>query len=157
MKRVGILKKIGGIVLSAAVTVSVGALVFVMADNNKITAFAEEAEAKETVEKKAEQKINAKLDVAIDKAAQEAAAAGKETGSIRIDGREMGINTLSRDLIVLLSDSKVDAEFLFNYEGYCYTLYIPAGATPIDEDIPWYGPMYLLSLYWQTATVTPIA
>ena len=174
MKKADILKKIGGIALSAAVMVTLGALVFVT-DDSKLTAIADgsntgnsgssggssEATTNESNESKesktVEQKMTEKIDVAVDKAVQEAAAAGKETGSVRIDGRELGISTLSRDTIKLLSDSKVDAVFSFDYKGYHYVLTIPAGATPLDDDIPWYGPMYLMSLYGQTATVTPIA
>lgn len=210
-KRVKLLKKIGGMVLSVALLVSMGVLVFITEDNSKITALAGDesseskpdeskpdeskpgeskpdeskpdeskpeeskpssssgassssgssgsasvATTKDPVQKTVEQKVSENISKDIAKAVSQAKAAGSEKAIVKIDGKQSGIHTLSRDTIKELSNANVDAEFAFDYNGYHYVITIPAGATPISDDIPWCGPMYLMSLYGNTAVVTPI-
>ncbi len=37
--------------------------------------------------------------------------------------------------------------FSFEYDGVAHTVMIPAGEAFVDEDIPWYGPLWLLGKY----------
>lgn len=182
MKRREVLKKIGGVVLSGVLMLSMAALMFVTDGGGKImTVLANSSSSsssnsssnssssarpnsgsssgtttKDPVETTVEQKIAASIDKDIAKAVAQAASTGQEKGSVKIDGAKLGIHTLSRDTIKQLTNSKVDAVFSFKYKGYNYVITIPAGATPISDDIPWIGPMYLMSLYGSTATVTPV-
>lgn len=81
-----------------------------------------------------------------------------QTGSATatFDGRIYGINTLSRDLMGEINRRGVSMVFKYIYNGYYYEITIPAGQAPTDPDVPWCGPMYLYSLFADTAVVTPV-
>ena len=83
-------------------------------------------------------------------------ALSEGSSTVKIDGVQYGVNSLSRDMIKQLSNSGLNAEFSFNYDGSHYVITIPAGETPISDDVLWYGPKYLISLYGNTASVAPI-
>lgn len=52
-------------------------------------------------------------------------------------------NTLSNGMMkALLARNDVTLVLRYTYEGTDYTVVIPAGAA-VDDDIPWYGPLYL--------------
>ena len=73
-------------------------------------------------------------------------ALAKEGGTVTIT-RDQGINTLSNDLMkTLLERGDVTLVLECSYAGVDYTIVIPAGKA-VDNDIPWYGPLYLLSIY----------
>lgn len=57
-----------------------------------------------------------------------------------------GITTLSNADMKLLLENKVTLEMEYTYEGVDYKVRIPAG-TAMDNDIPWYGPLYLAKYY----------
>ncbi|MCD8325409.1 MAG: LysM peptidoglycan-binding domain-containing protein [Lachnospiraceae bacterium] len=46
--------------------------------------------------------------------------------------------------------------YTFVYEGVSYTITIPAGMA-VDNDIPWYGPLYLLEMYGSYSIESDIA
>lgn len=70
-----------------------------------------------------------------------------EAGSTVTINREQGINTLSNAFMkTLLERGDVTLVFEYSYEGVDYTIEIPAGEA-LDDDIPWYGPLYLYSIY----------
>lgn len=177
MKRTKMLKKIGTVVLSAALMVSMGALVFMTGDSGIVASAAGSttsgtygtsggtwitptqwvstgttgsSENKKDTQKSAEQRISGRMDQEIFNALSEGSS------TVKIDGSQYGINSLSRDMIKQLSDSGLDAEFTFDYDGSHYVITIPAGETPISDDVPWFGPKYLIGLYGDTAAVTPI-
>ncbi|MCM1120555.1 MAG: LysM peptidoglycan-binding domain-containing protein [bacterium] len=75
---------------------------------------------------------------------QIAAAAPNSTVKVT---REQNINTLSRDIMQLLvkrGDVTLDMEY--EYDGTDYHIIIPAGKA-VDNDIPWYGPLYLSAYF----------
>lgn len=82
-----------------------------------------------------------------------------QTGSTTavFDGKVYGINTLSRDLMGEVNRRGVDMVFKYTYNGYNYEITIPAGQAPVDPNVKWCGPMYLYSLFADTAVVTPVA
>ncbi len=64
-----------------------------------------------------------------------------ESGSTIV--MEEGISALSNGTMKqLLEKGDVDLRMEFTYEGVDYVIVIPAG-TALDNDIPWYGPLYL--------------
>ncbi len=97
--------------------------------------------------------IRTDISIAVSKAAKQPGAASPV---INIDGRRLQINTLSREIIRALNKAGVGAVFSFDYMGQHYVITIPAGKTLIKDDVPWLGPKYLMSLYGDTAVVTPI-
>lgn len=73
--------------------------------------------------------------------------AAAEEGSTVTITRDQGINALSNDFMkTLLERGDVTLVFEYSYEGVDYTIEIPAGEA-LDDDIPWYGPLYLYSIY----------
>lgn len=103
-----------------------------------------------------EQKVSDRIDREISKAISQSISEGGAHGCAKIDGRAHGIHTLSCDTMKKLNDANIDAEFSFDYEGNHYVITIPAGQAPVSEDVPWCGPMYLMSLFADSAVVTPI-
>lgn len=159
MKRTKIFKQIGGVVLAAAIMLGMGGVLLIAEDNSKLTVIAAgetDNNPGDTTTTTIIQKITESIDLDIDRAAAQAASAGQGKGTVRIDGIGLGIHTLPRDTIKKLNRANVDAVFSFYYNGYKYVITIPAGATPVSDDIPWIGPMYLMSLYGNTAVVTPM-
>lgn len=74
-----------------------------------------------------------------------------EAGSTVTITREQGINTLSNALMkTLLKRGDVALVFEYSYKGVDYTIEIPAGEA-LDDDIPWYGPLYLYSIYGKSS------
>lgn len=70
-----------------------------------------------------------------------------EAGSTVTITRNQGINTLSNAFMkTLLKRGDVALVFEYSYKGVDYTIEIPAGEA-LDDDIPWYGPLYLYSIY----------
>ncbi|MCM1325155.1 MAG: LysM peptidoglycan-binding domain-containing protein [Bacteroidales bacterium] len=58
-----------------------------------------------------------------------------------------GLNTLSNGMMkALLARKDVTLVMEYTYGGKNYTVVIPAGAA-VDNDIPWYGPLYLAGYY----------
>lgn len=73
--------------------------------------------------------------------------AAAEEGSTVTITRDQGINALSNHFMkTLLERGDVALVFEYSYEGVDYTIEIPAGEA-LDDDIPWYGPLYLYSIY----------
>lgn len=73
--------------------------------------------------------------------------AAAEAGSTVTISRDQGINTLSNAFMkTLLERGDVALVFEYSYAGVDYTIEIPAGEA-LDNDIPWYGPLYLYSIY----------
>ncbi|MCM1187451.1 MAG: LysM peptidoglycan-binding domain-containing protein [Lachnoclostridium sp.] len=73
-------------------------------------------------------------------------AAAKPGEVIQIT-KEQNITTLSNaDMKELLARGDVALEMEYTYEGVDYKIRIPAGAA-MDNDIPWYGPLYLAQHY----------
>ena len=61
--------------------------------------------------------------------------------------RDKNINALPNSLMKDLYEKKtVSLELEYTFEGKEYTVTIPAGAAE-DNDIPWYGPLYLQMRY----------
>lgn len=57
------------------------------------------------------------------------------------------VTTLPNDVMkALLAKKTVTLVMEYTYEGRNYVITIPAGAA-VDNDIPWYGPMYLAARY----------
>jgi len=166
MRRTEMLKKIGTAALSAALMLSLGVFAFVAGDEGMVASAAgtsggtwitptqwvstESANTKNDTHKTAEERVNGKIEGEIFKSVSEGSS------TVKIDGTLYGINSLSRDMIKELSDYELDAEFTFNYDGSHYVVTIPAGTAPVSEEVSWYGPKYLMSLYGDTASVTPI-
>ncbi len=64
---------------------------------------------------------------------------------------EEGISALSRDIMKdLLDKGDVDLRMEFTYDGVDYLIIIPAGEA-LDEDIPWYGHLYLTARFGNRA------
>ena len=96
------------------------------------------------------------ISLKIDQAVEAAVAAGDEAGVVEIDGVELGISTFSSDVMQKLNDANVDAVITYDYDGNHYVITIPAGMAPVEEDVPWCGPLYLYAKFFDTAVVTPI-
>lgn len=61
--------------------------------------------------------------------------------------REQNVNTLSNSVMqMLVKRGDVTLEMEYTYEGTDYHVIIPAGAA-VDNEIPWYGPLYLAQYY----------
>ncbi len=168
MKRTKMLKKIGTVFFSAALLFSMGVMVFLTGDSGMVASAAGSygtsgshgssgsygscgtSEAKKDTQKSVEQRISGRMDQEIFNALSEGSS------TVKIDGTQYGVNSLSRDMIKQLSDSGLNAEFSFDYDGSHYVITIPAGETPISDDVLWYGPKYLISLYGNTAAAAPI-
>lgn len=74
-----------------------------------------------------------------------------ENGTLVID-RDQGINALSNSMMkALLERGDVRLVLECSHEGNDYTIVIPAGKA-VNNDIPWYGPLYLLSVYGNSAS-----
>ena len=70
----------------------------------------------------------------------------QEGGTIVIE-KEQGIHTLSNSMMkALLERGDVSLVLECTYKGVAYKIVIPAGKA-VDNDIPWYGPLYLVSVY----------
>lgn len=81
-----------------------------------------------------------------------AAAAGS---TVRVT-KKQGINTLSNDVMqMLVKRGDIALEMEYTYQGTDYHVLIPAGKA-MDNDIPWYGPLYLAAHFSiaETAAVT---
>lgn len=83
----------------------------------------------------------------------EAAAIGQiktaETGSTVV--MDKGTTTLSNSIMKeLLKKGDVSLKLEFTYNEEEYVIVIPAGAA-LDNDIPWYGPLYLAQQYGNSA------
>lgn len=64
---------------------------------------------------------------------------------------DKGITTLSNTVMKeLLKKGDVSLKLEFTYNGEEYVIVIPAGAA-VDNDIPWYGPLYLAQQYGNSA------
>lgn len=64
---------------------------------------------------------------------------------------EKGVTTLSNSVMKeLLKRKDVSLKLEFTYEGKDYVIIIPAGKA-VDNDIPWYGPLYLAQHYGNRA------
>ena len=96
------------------------------------------------------------ISLKIDQAVEAAVAAGDEAGVVEINGVELGISTFSSDVMQKLNDANVDAVITYDYDGNHYVITIPAGMAPVEEDVPWCGPLYLYAKFFDTAVVTPI-
>lgn len=72
--------------------------------------------------------------------------AAAESGSVVKITKEDNVNTLSNADMKELLKKGVALEMEYTYEGVDYKIYIPAGAA-MDNDIPWYGPLYLAQYY----------
>ena len=73
-------------------------------------------------------------------------AAAPANGRVVIE-RSEGINALANDMMkALLERGDVELVLECSYEGEDYTIVIPAGKA-VNNDIPWYGPLYLVSVY----------
>lgn len=84
---------------------------------------------------------------------QIAAAASGSTVKVT---KEQGINTLSNDVMqMLVKRGDVALEMEYTYQGTDYHVLIPAGKA-MDNDIPWYGPLYLAAHFSvaETAAIT---
>lgn len=68
-----------------------------------------------------------------------------------------GLTGLSIDMMRALEENNVALEMSFDYDGVEYNITIPAGGAIVDEDIPWYGPLYLLAHYGQGTAATTSA
>ncbi|MCD7862601.1 MAG: LysM peptidoglycan-binding domain-containing protein [Lachnospiraceae bacterium] len=64
------------------------------------------------------------------------------------------LTSLSIDVMKALEEYNVALEMTFIYSGTEYTLTIPAGKAVVDENIQWYGPMWLYAHYGQGTTTT---
>lgn len=116
-----------------------------------ISCHGDNSSAEEEKDTKTEtEKIQDKAVREIDRALQ----AGSSTAVF--DGRYYGINTLSRDLMREINRRGVNMVFKYTYNEYHYEITIPAGQAPVNENVPWCGPMYLYSLFADTAVVTPV-
>lgn len=70
-----------------------------------------------------------------------------DPGSVVKITKEQNINTLSNSLMQQLAKrGDVALEMEYTYEGVDYHIIIPAGMA-MDNDIPWYGPLYLAEHY----------
>ena len=75
---------------------------------------------------------------------QELIAQIKETPADHTIVMDKGVTTLSNAVIKeLQKKGDVSLRLEFTYENKEYVITIPAGAV-IDDDIPWYGPLYLI-------------
>lgn len=73
-------------------------------------------------------------------------AAAEENSTI-VFNRDCGINTLSNGMMKTLAErGDVSLVLEYTYEGVDYIIKIPAGKA-VENDIPWYGPLYLASVY----------
>ncbi len=64
---------------------------------------------------------------------------------------EQGVTTLPNSIMKELAKRKdVSLKLEFTYEGKEYVIIIPAGKA-VDNDIPWYGPLYLAQQYGNRA------
>ncbi len=69
--------------------------------------------------------------------------------------REQNINVLSRSVMQLLvKRGDVTLEMEYTYEGTDYHVIIPAGMA-VDDEIAWYGPLYLSAYYSAANAQTP--
>ena len=100
--------------------------------------------------------IDNSIGIKINQAVENAVATGAGTGTVTINGAEYGISTFGRNIMQKLNDAKVNAVITYDYKGNHYVITIPAGQAPVDENVPWCGPMYLYSKFFSTAVVTPI-
>lgn len=110
------------------------------------------------------QQLTANVENAVTQRIEKVVAAAVEAGVspeeavaqtvVHLDGRSLGTNMFSVETMNVFKKANVDIEFSYDYNGYHYVILIPAGEIPIDEDIPWYGPLYLEKLFG--AVKTPI-
>lgn len=71
--------------------------------------------------------------------------------------RDQNINALSNGMMkALLERGDVTLVLEYTYEGANYTVTIPAGKA-VDNDIPWYGPLYLAAHYGNSAAAAGTA
>ena len=70
-----------------------------------------------------------------------------EEGGTVVIARKQGIHTLSNSMMkALLERGDVSLVLECTYKNKDYKIVIPAGKA-VDNDIPWYGPLYLISVY----------
>ena len=70
-----------------------------------------------------------------------------EEGGTVVIARKQGIHTLSNSMMkALLERGDVSLVLECTYKDVDYKVVIPAGKA-VDNDIPWYGPLYLVSIY----------
>ena len=66
--------------------------------------------------------------------------------TIKIEGGD-GFHALPNSIMkALYEKGNVSLEFTYDYEGVDYKIVIPAGKA-VNNDIPWYGPMYLATYF----------
>lgn len=63
-----------------------------------------------------------------------------------------GDSLSNRMMKALLNNPNLTLEFSFEYEGVKHTVVIPAGMA-VDDDTPWYGPMWLLEKYGEKGQI----
>lgn len=79
--------------------------------------------------------------------------AAAESGSTVKVTKDQGINTLSNDVMqMLVKRGDVALEMEYVYQGMDYHIFISAGEA-MDNDIPWYGPLYLAAHFRIDGTV----
>ncbi|MCD7807102.1 MAG: hypothetical protein LUH19_07155 [Lachnospiraceae bacterium] len=78
--------------------------------------------------------------------AAKAAVADGETGVVTLDAGEHSFSLYNGVMQQLYKSGNVDFVVTFVYNGVTYTITIPAGEA-VDDDIPWYGPLYLIQYY----------
>ena len=77
-----------------------------------------------------------------------------ESKGVVVITKEQGVNTLSNSVMqMLVKRSDVTLIMEYTYEGKDYRVVIPAGKA-VNDEIPWYGPLYLAGRYGSSATVS---
>ncbi len=71
----------------------------------------------------------------------------KEGDIVIIDGRELGIHSFSLPFLKIIAENrKATIIMRYRYKGVEFETTIPAGAKiALNENIPWYGPLYIAS------------
>ncbi len=87
------------------------------------------------------------LDTVKDEIAAAAESGTSETAVVKMVADENYAFALSNGIMQqLVKYGNVDFVVTFTYNEVTYTITIPAG-TAVDNDIPWYGPLYLIQYY----------
>jgi len=66
---------------------------------------------------------------------------------IKINGIEKQITSLPVDVMRYAKNKKISIEFTYIYQNINYKVFIPENEMIVDEEIPWYGPLYLVQNY----------
>lgn len=77
---------------------------------------------------------------------------GVKSGTIIRVSKKDGIFSLNRDILRTLNECGVSLEMEYTYQGKDYKIFIPAGKAVIDDDVFWYGPLYLAGMYGNNST-----